>query len=349
MKAYTKLVFCTLLCAVAAVPVLAGGDEEEGYSKRNMRMETFFPVPYAAYDSIDVTSELQLGLGPKVYRDPNTNNLVTEKPHINIVKNVDTDVSLNVTSAAVIPENGPTVTLNNVGNIFSGDNGIWLGNSSGASLASFQAVSVGTFKEMPGSVTTPYADVLEFRLYPGKVVDHPQLPSVSSGCGSGGTVGWQKFTIDSKGTQKWFLACGTACTPTYAWVPFSFGNNDWGACSVWPKSEKMSSVTFGYDCFGTISEVSVSKVDGQVLNDPKEALAGWMAEEAYSIISSVDNTKLMCREGMHDLYGQSVTASNTCDSSTAGKVRVSYASYGNSGTYSSAECEFEICQLQSSC
>ena len=346
MKAYTKLVFCTLLCAVAAVPVLAGGDEEEGYSKRNMRMETFFPVPYAAYDSIDVTSELQLGLGPKVYRDPNTNNLVTEKPRINIAKNLDTEVSLNVTSAAVIPENGPTVTLNNVGTIFSGDNGIWLGNSSGASLASFQMVTVGSFKEMPGSVTTPYADVLEFRLYPGKVVDQPQLPAISSGCGSGGTVGWQKFTIDSKGTQKWFLSCGTACTPTYGWVPLGYGES---ACSVTPKNEDQGKVTFLYDCFGEMGQVSVSKVDGKVLNDPKEALAGPMAEEAYSIISSTGQIAQACREAMSSLYGQSVTTSSTCDSSTVGKTRVSYASYGNSGTYSSAECEFEICQLRSSC
>jgi len=188
MNRYVKLgLFLAFICPAAVYAAEDPLKFKKG--EENFKMDTSFPVPYVAYDDINVRKELQLGL--------------KDNAEISVG-------ALDVQDKAVASvAASKTLSLQNIGNV-TDTSFINLGNSSGTTAtAKFADVTVNTISTKNSSVDVNIATVdninakTAMKLYPGKV-KNPNLPT---GCQKGWA--WVPFALegDDCNNQKYYFAC----------------------------------------------------------------------------------------------------------------------------------------------
>ena len=186
MNRYVKLgLFLAFICPAAVYAAEDPLKFKKG--EENFKMDTSFPVPYVAYDDINVRKELQLGL--------------KDNAEISVG-------ALDVQDKAVASvAASKTLSLQNIGNV-TDTSFINLGNSSGTTAtAKFADVTVNTISTKNSSVDVNIATVdninakTAMKLYPGKV-KNPNLPT---GCQKGWA--WVPFALegDDCNNQKYYL------------------------------------------------------------------------------------------------------------------------------------------------
>lgn len=320
MKIYIKLALFFVFMGMGAVLF---AEEENG--KQTYKMETSFPVPYVAYDQVNVRQELQMGLN--------------EAPVIS-VGNSAAAAALDVRSMAEIGENA-TVSLGNIGNVTYNDNAnsfIRLGTGNTQAGAEFSKVTITTINASSGDHVNK-ADVggmsaATVNLYGG---------SLPNGCKE---AGWIEFPV--KGTcdnMVTFFGCRDTyvapCCPSYKIRAYENGADD---CSVNCKQQRRQGQAEGYefDCSYTCEGQSNSSVIF-----PDDATPAKMPDRVAHLIEggskSVDEFQL-CDYG--SFAALRLTVPNSC--STKGDMFVVAKTTSGSDGFS-ASCEVYECYDANNC
>lgn len=240
MKGYAKLVLLLIGVGLLSVPV-RGAEAEQQDGDRAMQMTTFFPVPYVAYETLNVSTvknknnpttterkgELQFGFGAQSRMD-----LYSNKSDTNGMKGWNLDAL-----KAVVESSVGQVNLKNISQITTAG-AIVLGNgSSTSSLADFtDTVRVGSFTDKNGGsktinkVTSDSMRANVAYMYPSWVTDS-RIPECDSGDRS---VGWHQFTVGD--VTRWYLTCGGITTDPeepdvyLTWQLMDDKCDAWGPC-----------------------------------------------------------------------------------------------------------------------
>ena len=163
--------------------------------KREVKMTTFFPVPYAAYQQVNVTNELQMGLS-------RSSNIVIA------AESEDSDYSLKAPVARLQNpiNNGGNGTLDISADRIESSVGLTIGNfgnaTAGETTLKFKNLYMGRIQQQDKN-TTAKVDTLASDK--AMQMFGAALPACKIG-NADGIVEW-KYYSDANGGSRWVLAC----------------------------------------------------------------------------------------------------------------------------------------------
>lgn len=253
------------------------------FSQNTMRMVTYFPVPYVAYNDIEVTQFCEVGLLNQCNMALGPGD-TTQNPYtLNVYKNTENGVAGNKLNTGVLNVTSGTLNLNS-----EGVNNKITGNTLEAGAGSVQSNSEIGFEHqlnVSGTNNVPSrsvssqtnAQIKEIKMFPDRVANN--LP----GCAEG--VTWQRIQVGASNTgalDEVFLVCGspvinqvcksakpttertcsTGCGKQTRKVSCNVNTGQWeagawvGACSAPPKTfrncvEGCGTQSRSYSCDGT--------------------------------------------------------------------------------------------------
>ena len=183
MKRYIKAVL--LICISVSAAYAANAD-----SKKDVQMVSYFPVPYAAYNDLNVSSELQTNLGQQSALELGSANMSPD------------NASLDVSAGASVAAHQGTANVNvNTLHELKSDNAIIGGGANDNSAADFNKLQVG---QVEGNANRHVG--AENLLTPEVRFAGKKLPFCYDDKGKLQTAQWQKVQV-TEGQWKWVLAC----------------------------------------------------------------------------------------------------------------------------------------------